>query len=173
MQVRFSSSRLEAALPRLETLVRDAGGRLFAVGGSARDAQLGLPVDELDLEVFGLAAAALAEALQPEFEPQQVGQHFPVLRLRGLPVDIACAEVAADNLEAAARRRDFTLNALYFDPETGELHDPLGGTADLEARILRHCGPRLAEDPLRILRGMQLAARFDLTAPPETLAVCR
>ena len=143
------------------------------VGGSARDAVLGKPATELDLEVFHLEEAALLEALQPEFTPQQVGQHFPVIRLRGYPVDIACAHGSAQDLEEAALRRDFTCNALYLNPETGELHDPLGGVPDLQARVLRHCGPRFSDDPLRILRGMQLAARFDLTAAPETLEFCQ
>ena len=165
--------RLADALARLADFIREAGGQLFVVGGSARDAARDEPVAELDLEVFGLGEAALLEALRRGFEPHRVGQHFPVIRLRGLPVDISCAEESINDLPEAARRRDFTCNALYLDPETGELHDPLGGEADLEARVLRHCGPRFAEDPLRLLRGMQLAARFDLRAAPETLAFCR
>ena len=173
MPLRFASSRLASALPRLGARVREGGGRLFVVGGSARDAQRDLPVAELDLEVFGLGAEALQALLRPTFEAQRVGQHFPVLRLRGLPVDIAWAKGDGNDLEAAARRRDFTLNALYLDAETGECIDPLGGIADLEAGVLRHAGDRFAEDPLRILRGMQLAARFDLRGAPETLAFCQ
>ena len=173
MPLRFSLPRLEAALPRLEALVREAGGRLFAVGGTARDAQLGLVIDELDLEVFGIDAGAISEALAPEFAHQHVGQHFPVIRLDRLAVDIAAAEGDASDLEEAASRRDFTINALYLDPRSGEIHDPLGGASDLEAGVLRHCSPRFAEDPLRLLRGMQLAARFGLRAAPETLDFVR
>ena len=172
-ELRFATPRLADALARLADFIRHAGGQLFVVGGSARDAARGEAVTELDLEVFGLGDAALLEALARGFDPQRVGQHFPVIRLRGLPVDIGCSEESAGDLAEAALRRDFTCNALYLDPETGELHDPLGGGADLDAGILRHCGPRFAEDPLRLLRGMQLAARFDLRAAPETLAFCR
>ncbi len=173
MPLRFSSPRLEAALPRLDALVREAGGRLFAVGGTARDAHLGLVINELDLEVFGLDTASVSAALAPEFAHQHVGQHFPVIRLDGLAVDIAAAEGDAGDLEAAALRRDFTINAFYLDPQSGESQDPLGGASDLQSGLLRHCGPRLEEDPLRLLRGMQLAARFDLRGASETLALCR
>jgi len=79
---------------------------------------------------------------------------------------------ALSDAEAAARR-DFTLNAIALDPFTGELIDPHGGQADLRARMLRHTGPAFIEDPLRVLRAMQLAARFNLALAPETAALCR
>jgi tRNA nucleotidyltransferase (CCA-adding enzyme) len=73
----------------------------------------------------------------------------------------------------AASRRDFTINALMFDPRTGEYLDFFGGRNDLERRILRHTSPAFVEDPLRVLRGMQFAARFDLTPAPDTIELCR
>src|SRR5690606_12842275 len=73
----------------------------------------------------------------------------------------------------AAARRDFTLNAIAQDPFTGELIDPHGGQRDLHARVLRHTSDAFVEDPLRVLRAFQLAARFDLTLAPETAALCR
>ena len=79
----------------------------------------------------------------------------------GMPIDEALA------------RRDFTINAMAWDPDTMELRDPFNGRGDLDARILRHASNRFAEDPLRVLRGMQLAARFELTVAPETVALCR
>jgi tRNA nucleotidyltransferase (CCA-adding enzyme) len=85
-------------------------------------------------------------------------------------------KVAADphltDAEAAARR-DFTLNAIALDPFTGAIIDPHDGRRDLEARILRHTSVAFVEDPLRVLRAFQLAARFDLTLAPETAALCR
>ncbi len=73
----------------------------------------------------------------------------------------------------AAARRDFTINALMYDPRTDEVLDFFGGKADLQNRVLRHTSPAFVEDPLRVLRGMQLAARFQLTAAAETVALCR
>ena len=73
----------------------------------------------------------------------------------------------------AASRRDFTINALMFDPRTGEYLDFFGGRKDLEKRLLRHTSAAFVEDPLRVLRGMQFAARFDLTPAPETVELCR
>jgi tRNA nucleotidyltransferase (CCA-adding enzyme) len=73
----------------------------------------------------------------------------------------------------AASRRDFTLNALMFDPRTGEYLDFFDGREDLEQRVLRHTSAAFVEDPLRVLRGMQFAARFNLTSAPETIALCR
>jgi tRNA nucleotidyltransferase (CCA-adding enzyme) len=73
----------------------------------------------------------------------------------------------------AAGRRDFTINALMFDPRTGEYLDFFGGRLDLASRVLRHTSPAFVEDPLRVLRGMQFAARFELTPAPETVALCR
>ena len=76
-------------------------------------------------------------------------------------------------IDEALARRDFTINAMAWDPDTMELRDPFNGRADLDARILRHASTRFAEDPLRVLRGMELSARFELTVAPETVALCR
>ena len=65
------------------------------------------------------------------------------------------------------------MNAISFDPFSGTLVDPFNGQADLRARILRHTGPAFPEDPLRVLRGFQLAARLDFSLAPETAALCR
>ncbi len=73
----------------------------------------------------------------------------------------------------AASRRDFTINAMGFDPATGELLDYFGGARDLESRTLRATSPAFAEDPLRVLRGMQFASRFDLEIDPDTADLSR
>jgi tRNA nucleotidyltransferase (CCA-adding enzyme) len=75
--------------------------------------------------------------------------------------------------QEAASRRDFTVNALMFDPRTNAVLDFFGGREDLEKRVLRHTSAAFVEDPLRVLRGMQFAARFDLTPAPETVALCQ
>src|SRR5262249_7318382 len=75
--------------------------------------------------------------------------------------------------QEAAARRDFTINSIMYDPRRREILDFFGGVADLRARRLRHTSAAFADDPLRVLRGMQLAARFALTPAAETIALCR
>ena len=167
-----------AALRGICEGVRDAGGRAFAVGGCVRDAALREPVRELDLEVFGLSPKTLVEVLSRVHPVEEVGRAFAVLKLRGLPIDVSVPRNrgewdASAGPEEAAARRDFTLNAVAVDPLTGDRVDPFRGLDDLEARVLRHTSSRFVEDPLRVLRAMQLVARFDLDVAPETLAMCR
>jgi tRNA nucleotidyltransferase (CCA-adding enzyme) len=73
----------------------------------------------------------------------------------------------------ALARRDFTVNSIALEPETGRLIDPYSGVRDLQARTLRHTSAQFSEDPLRVLRAMQFAARFDFEVAPETVALCR
>ena len=78
------------------------------------------------------------------------------------------------SVDDAARRRDFTINAISWDPLTGEYLDPCDGRADLDARLLRVVDPAtFADDSLRVLRAMQFVARFELTVAPDTMAICR
>lgn len=79
----------------------------------------------------------------------------------------------AMSFEEAARRRDFTINAILLDPLTEETIDPYGGREDLKRRILRAvAADTFIEDSLRVLRAVQLAARFDMTIEPQTIALC-
>ena len=166
--------------------------RAFLVGGCVRDALLGLSVKDFDLEVFGVSYERLAKALRRWGRVDYVGQSFGVAKLTtgsGLAYDFAiprrdrkvalghkgfAVEFDADiTPQEAASRRDFTLNALMFDPRCGEVLDFFGGQADLRDRVLRHTSDAFAEDPLRVLRGMQFASRFNLRVAPETVALCR
>ena len=154
-----------------------------------RDALLDRPFEEFDLEAFGMAPAELDRMLADlGLRVDRVGRAFSVAKLRGLPVDVALPRrevsvgaghrdfvVDADpdmTVEEAAERRDFTINAISYEPLAGRLDDPLGGRADLERRRLRHASHRFQEDPLRVLRGMQLVARLDLEPDPETVSLC-
>jgi len=169
--------------------VAAAGGRALLVGGSVRDALVGLPAKDLDLEVYGLGPERLRALLAEEYAIDLVGESFGVLKIRHLAIDVAIPrreskrglghrgfEIHSDPtlaIEQAAARRDFTINAIAWDPLRDELLDPAGGRRDLEAGLLRHVSDRFAEDPLRVLRGMQLAARFRLRVAEETVALCR
>lgn len=177
------------ALLRVCELVAEAGGRAWLVGGTVRDAVLGLDQRDLDLEVFGLPADRLRQVLGQEFELDLVGRSFGIFKLRHLPIDVGLPrresksgpghrgfDIETDphlTLPEAAGRRDFTINAIYFDPLSSEIADPFHGVRDLTQGRLRHTGPAFREDPLRVLRGMQLVARFELTPAAETIAECR
>lgn len=170
--------------------VRRAGGRPHIVGGGVRDWLLGREPKDFDVEVFDLEFDALGRALAPFGATDLVGRSFGVIKVRieGVEYDFSLPRresktgaghrgftVATDptisETEAAARR-DFTINAIAYDPFTGRVIDPLDGQRDLQARMLRHAGPTFRDDPLRVLRGFQLAARFELTLAPETIREC-
>lgn len=169
--------------------VRRAGGRAWLVGGTVRDCALGLQPADADLEVFGLEPGRLQELLAAAFPLDLVGRSFGILKLKDWPIDVGVPRresksgpghrgfvVHADPhlpLPAAAARRDFTINAVYLDPLDGEVADPWRGLDDLEAGRLRHTSAAFGEDPLRVLRAMQLASRFALTVEPATVDACR
>jgi tRNA nucleotidyltransferase (CCA-adding enzyme) len=168
-------------------------GRPRLVGGGVRDALLGLEPKDFDVEVAGADFETLHRALAPFGGTDIVGRSFGVIKVRsaatGAEYDFSLPRresktgaghrgfaVAPDpNLSdaEAAARRDFTINAIAQDPFTDAIIDPHGGRRDLAARVLRHTSAAFGEDPLRVLRAFQLAARFDLTLAPETAALCR
>jgi tRNA nucleotidyltransferase (CCA-adding enzyme) len=168
--------------------VREHGGRALVVGGWVRDRVLGRPSKDLDLEIYGVEPRALTALLARFGEVEPVGQSFPVFKVRGLDVALPRRESKAGRghkgfivrgdpsmpIEEAARRRDFTMNALLFDPLTGDYVDPFGGRDDLARRVLRAVDPQtFPDDSLRALRAVQFAARFELTIEPQTVMLCR
>ncbi|MBL8527236.1 MAG: multifunctional CCA addition/repair protein [Burkholderiales bacterium] len=153
----------------------------YRVGGSVRDALLGLPVKDRDFVVVG---STPEEMVRLGFRP--IGKDFPVFLHPATHEEHALARTerktapgykgfhfhtAPDvTLEADLARRDLTINAIAQD-EAGNIIDPFGGVADLEAGVLRHVSPAFAEDPVRILRVARFAARFGFHVAPETLAL--
>jgi tRNA nucleotidyltransferase (CCA-adding enzyme) len=179
---------LPELVTRLAGAIRDEGGRALIVGGWVRDQLLGRDSKDFDIEVFGIEAGRLRAILERFGRVDAVGESFTVYKVGGIDVSLPRREskigrghrgfaVEGDpnlSLEEAARRRDFTINAMSRDPLTGELIDPFGGAADLEARILRMVDPAtFGDDSLRVLRCVQFAARFELTIDPATADVCR
>jgi tRNA nucleotidyltransferase (CCA-adding enzyme) len=181
--------------PELEKILLQTAelGRAYLVGGAVRDALMGQPAGrDFDIEVFGVDYEQLAQSLSRWGRTDLVGRSFGVVKLntgsefhydftvprqdskvapghKGFEVAFAPALTPGE----AAARRDFTINAIMYDPRARQTLDFFGGASDLRNRILRHTSAAFVEDPLRVLRGMQFAARFGLTAAPETIALCR
>jgi tRNA nucleotidyltransferase (CCA-adding enzyme) len=168
--------------------IRDAGGRALIVGGWVRDRLLGRTAKDLDLEVYHLPSERLKMALRQFGSVNTVGESFTVYKVAGIDVALPRREsrtgrghrgfeVVGDpdlSFAEAARRRDFTINAVAWDPLTGEYIDPYGGCADLAARTLRAVDVRtFGEDSLRVLRALQFAARFEFRLDDATRDLCR
>jgi len=178
-----------ASFPFVRAL-QQRGARVYTVGGTVRDELLGHPRKDLDLLVTGLPQPDLLRCLRPYGRVQLTGRAFGVIKLLphgwdGPPIDVALPrteistglghrdfEVTFDHtlpVETDLGRRDFTINAMALDLADGHLLDPFGGYEDLQQRRLRQVSiTAFPEDPLRMLRGIQLAARFALQIEPAT-----
>ncbi|HEX7386353.1 MAG TPA: CCA tRNA nucleotidyltransferase [Castellaniella sp.] len=160
------------------------GLQVYIVGGAVRDALLGLPAGDRDWVVVGATPEIMSAR---GFTP--VGGDFPVFLHPQTHEEYALARTERKSgrgyhgfvfhagqdvtLDDDLRRRDLTVNAIARAAD-GKLVDPLGGVADLHAKVLRHVGPAFVEDPVRLLRLARFAARFaDFSIAPETLALCR
>jgi len=172
----------------IATAVRDAGGRAFFVGGWVRDRIMGRTSQNIDIEVFGLTADRLRSLLEAVGRVETVGASFQVFKLGDLDISLPRRdsksgrghrgfEVTGDpsmSIEDAARRRDFRVNAILWDPLTGEYDDPFDGRGDIERRLLRVVDPStFTDDSLRALRAIQFAARFGFTLDDEARTLCR
>jgi tRNA nucleotidyltransferase (CCA-adding enzyme) len=169
--------------------IRLAGGHPLVVGGWVRDMLLGTQSKDVDVEVYNLDVDILVGVLSQFGQVDTVGASFGVIKVHGLDVDFSLPRrenksgrghkgfiVSPDpgmTPAEAAVRRDFTINAVAFDPDTISLVDPLNGWDDIRAGILRHTSDHFGEDPLRVLRGFQFVSRFNLRPAPETIEVCR
>lgn len=162
------------------------------VGGYVRDALLGQPGKDIDIELYGTSTLDTLSPILDSFGPlNAVGKSFGVLKLQhaGLEIDFALPRTESKtgaghkgfhvkhsgdmSFEEAASRRDFTINSMGWNPTTQTLLDPYNGQEDLKNRRLRHVSDAFSEDPLRVLRGVQFAARFDCTMDTETQALCQ
>lgn len=188
--------------PTIEEFVRGLGLDAYLVGGAVRDEQLGLESKDADFVVPGVDYEGLQAALQPhgkveelEVAGRRVGARlYPRdAKLRALaPAGIEFApprterstgpgrhdfEIVADpdlSIEDDMARRDFTVNAMARNLETGDLVDPFGGADDLHRGVLRTVRPgSFAEDPLRLVRGLRLVSQLGLEPDETTLEQMR
>jgi tRNA nucleotidyltransferase (CCA-adding enzyme) len=182
-----SDSELQIAT-QIARVARDAGGRALVVGGWVRDRLMGLESKDIDIEVFGLESDALKSLLRTIGPVNTVGESFTVYKVAGLDVSLPRREskvgrghrgfvVDGDprlSMKEAARRRDFTINAISWDPLTDEYVDPFHGRDDIARRLLRAVdGSTFADDSLRVLRAIQFAARFEFAIDQPTREICR
>lgn len=173
----------------LAETINQNGGRAMLVGGCVRDELMGISPKDWDLEVYGIDPTRLKEIISEKGEVNAVGEAFTVYKI-GHDLDVSLPRrerksgkghkgfiVEGDpdmSFEEAAKRRDFTVNAILKDALTGEIIDCFNGRDDLRKKILRMVSPEsFAEDSLRVLRAAQFASRFNFKIEPETAQLCR
>ena len=169
----------------LATKVAQAGGRVYYVGGYVRDQILGKENKDIDIEVHGISQDKLYETLSQYGKVDLQGKSFGVFRVGRYDIDISQPrrerktgekhtdfDVDVDpfmGTKEAAKRRDFTMNALMKDVITGEVIDHFGGLDDIKNRRIKHVDDKtFTEDSLRVFRAAQFAARFGFDVAPET-----
>ncbi len=171
----------------IDLLLQHGASDCLFVGGCVRDALLGIPSKDIDIEIYGLSYDKIVVVLKPFFRVDLVGQSFGTVKVDNrIDLSIPRSEskagsghrgfdVSSDpNLDhrSAFARRDFTINAIGLRVD-GSVVDPFDGVGDLKRKILRAPTEAFCEDPLRVLRGMQFAARFGFDMEPRTVELCR
>ncbi len=179
--------RIPDILKQIAVKIDKVDGVPILVGGAVRDYILGQKSKDFDVEVFNIHYSQLIAILKKFGKVSAVGKAFGVLKLsnKGYHFDFSLPRNDIKTGEghrgfrittnptmtfrSAASRRDFTINALGYNLISGEILDEFGGRSDLKNRILRVVDPAtFTEDPLRVLRGIQFAARFNLDIPEST-----
>lgn len=182
-------SNTEQKILDIARSVREEGGRALLVGGCVRDRLMGRPSKDWDLEIYGIEPVRLHQLLSEFGQVNAAGEAFQVYKL-GPDLDVSLPRrerkhgpghrafvIQGDpsmSVMEAARRRDFTINAILQDPLNGEIIDPFHGEQDIKRKILRAVSlETFPEDSLRVLRAAQFAARFDFEIDPETVSLCK
>lgn len=181
----LNPSRLPAEVRAVLEALLHAGGRAWLVGGTVRDLLLGLDPTDFDIATDLLPDAVLAALPGASSRDARLG----AVRCDGMPWSVVVTTLRGESdyrdhrhpervwfvtdLAIDAQRRDFTWNAIYWDPIGDQVVDPFGGSKDLEQRVLRAIGDplvRFGEDALRLLRAWRFAARFGCTLERATRA---
>ncbi len=168
--------------------VRAAEGQALFVGGWVRDRLAGWKSKDIDVEVYGVTAEHLRSLLERIDRVDRVGESFTVYKVGGIDVSLPRREsktgrghrgftIEGDpnlSFKEAARRRDFTINAIAWNPLTNQYLDPYQGQNDLKQGILKMVDSQtFSDDSLRVLRAIQFAARFGFTLDEATRTICR
>ena len=168
------------------------GGKPFIVGGTARDIVMKQKPKDIDVEVFNMSQSDIVNTVKHFGKVDTVGALFGITKLKlenGIEIDLSiprndvpigfthkdflCTFKPDISLKEAASRRDFTINSLMLDTDTGGLVDNFGGLKDIRDKKLRHVSPAFEEDPIRPIRAMQFAGRFNLDITKDTADFCR
>ena len=184
---------LPSSVLKLSQILMDIGARPIVVGGYVRDHFLKNESKDIDIEVYGISSLDVLKSSLETFAPvHEVGKSFGVLKLRledhDLDISLPRTEIKTAkghkgfhvqtngylDFNTASKRRDFTINAIGYDIKTDFFIDPHGGKEDIKAGIIRHVDDEsFIEDPLRVLRAVQFAARFDFKLHTNTLKLCQ
>ena len=195
--MKFRQYLIEDALnlalpPEVRSAIIGAGGKIYQVGGAVRDEMLGKVSKDLDILVVGVELKVLTRILAKFGKTNQVGKSFGIIKFipKGSDeqIDISVPRIDTKStgkghkdfevklgkgitLQQDQLRRDFWMNAMARDIETGKLHDIEGkGRLDIKNQVVRVIGDQaFKDDPLRMLRAVQFAARFEFAIEPETM----
>lgn len=185
--------KLLPSILRLSQTLLDVGARPIIVGGYVRDFFLEKESKDIDMEVYGISSLdVLKSSLQTLAPVHEVGKSFGVLKIRldGYDIDISLPRTEVKtakghkgfniqtngylDFKTAAKRRDFTMNAIGYDIKTEAFIDPHKGREDISKGLIRHISDEsFVEDPLRVLRAVQFAARFNFKLETNTLKLCQ
>ena len=171
------------------------GFKGLLVGGCVRDAMMGYTPKDIDIEVYGVNYFFLSEFLRKydrNNKPSIVGRDFGVIKIKdnegndydfSIPRRESCNGVTHKDFttdfdpnitpQEAASRRDFTINAILYDPLENLIFDYFNGQKDIEEKRLTAINYHFVEDPLRVFRGLQFSARFGFTIDTATASICR
>ena len=165
----------------------------YSVGGTVIDNILGIDSKDLDIEVFGITLKELRECLDfCSVQYKEVGEKFGVIKFSVDGIDIDMSIPRTENkigvkhqdfdiqlnpflsISEACKRRDLTINSMCKSLLDGSIHDPYGGLKDLFQGVIKHTDDKtFIEDPLRVLRIMQLLPRKGKIVSPDTIKICK
>lgn len=184
---------VESPIVELFSLLNSAGYKPLIVGGAVRDAILGIQPKDIDIEVYKISYNDLSNFLGKYGRVDLVGKTFGVIKFKPnnsnlhydfsvprkenkIGIDHTSFEIMFDpdmTIEEGATRRDFTFNALAYDPIENKIYDYFGGLDDLKNGVIKHTSDAFKEDALRILRCMQFQARFNFSVHASTIIEIR
>ena len=186
--------QVEPAIQIILTILNDLSYECLIVGGAVRDAIMGITPKDIDIEVYNISYEGLSELLSKYGRVDIVGKKFGVIKFKpingiGIDYDISIPRVENKcgighkefditfdlnmTKEQAAFRRDFTCNALAYNPLINTIYDFYDGLEDIKNKVLKHTSSKFKEDALRILRAMQFQARFNFSIHPDTIALMK